>query len=511
MILKATEQTITQFRHWHRRAVIDIGSNSVRMVVYGGPDRSPISIFNEKTLCALGRREPETGALREEAMDEALETLARFRAVLARAGDPELTVFATAASREASNGPDFIERIRRLGFEPVVFTGEEEARFAALGVLSGDPSVLEADPERPNLCGDMGGGSLELSRFGTSFETPLQECVSLPLGPLRLMAECGPRVADAVSYTEDRIAEQPWLTDVKAGDLHAVGGAWRAIAKVHMARRSYPLQILHHYSMTAKDVIEICELLEHQSPAALENIPGVQKKRIDVLPHAAMVMKVVIQKTGARRLIVSSSGVREGVLFDRLPLAVQQRDPLIELAEEYASRYCPDPAFGEAAFAMSEGLFPEETKYERKLRQAACLLGDVAALHHPDMRADQACDMALRSPFIGIDHPRRVALALALYQRHKSKQSFPDSHVPMELVSEELRDRATAIGMMLRFAADFSPKSSLGIEGCSLKQSDGKLVFTAPESHAGLMGELPSKRLDVLAEFLGREKVVEFV
>jgi len=511
VILKAAEQTRTQFRHWHRRAVIDIGSNSVRMVVYGGPDRTPISIFNEKTLCGLGRRDPDTGALRDDAMEEALLTLARFKAVLSRYGDPDLTVFATAASREASNGPDFIARIEALGFQPEVISGEEEARFAALGVLSGDPGAVVCEPDRPHLCGDMGGGSLELTRFTDTFDEPLGDRVSLPLGPLRLMAECGPKVIDAVSFTEDRLSENAWLTEVKAGDLHAVGGAWRAIAKVHMARRNYPLQVLHHYTMSKDDTIEICELLEHQSAAALENIPGVQKKRIDVLPHAAMVMKVVMNMTKAQRLIVSSSGVREGVLFDKLPMDVRRRDPLIELAEEYALRYCPDPAFGETVFVMTNDLWPDESEQERRLRQAACLLSDVAALHHPDMRADQACDMALRSPFIGIDHPYRVALAMALYQRHKSKPSTPESHVPIQLVGEELQKRATGIGLMLRFAADFSPKSAEGIEGCTLAQVDDKLVFTAPELLAGLMGELASKRLDTLANFLGKQAVVEFV
>ena len=509
-MLTSLDETRTQFRHWHRRAVIDIGSNSVRLVIFGGPDRAPVSVFNEKTLCGLGRREPETGALREEAMDEALETLARFRAVLDRAGDPDLVVFATAASREASNGEAFIGKIRDLGFEPVVLTGEEEARFAALGVLAGDPGAVIPSGGRRHLCGDMGGGSLELTRFTEDFDDPIGERVSLPLGPLRLMAECGPKVIDAVRYTEDAIGTHDWLTADKSGDLHAVGGAWRAIAKVHMARRSYPLQVLHHYTMSREDTLEICELLEHQSTASLEIMPGVQKKRIDVLPHTAMVMKIVMKMTGAQRLIVSSSGVREGVMFDRLSAEERRLDPLIALAEEYALRYCPDPAFGEAVYRMTDDLWTEENDQERRLRQAACLLCDVAALHHPDMRAEQARDTALRSPFIGITHKSRIALAVALYQRHKGKPSVPDTGVPVDLLDDQMLERAQGIGMMLRFAADFSPKSAAGLEGCSLRQADNRLIFSAPQSHRGLMGELPSRRLEALANFLTKQAVVDF-
>ena len=494
-----------------RRAVIDIGSNSVRLVIYDGPLRAPLAVFNEKVLCGLGRREPGSNDLLPDAMASTLQTLERFTAVLDHAGNPELVAFATAAIREAGNGQEFVMEIRKTGINPVVLSGKEEARFAALGVYSGAPSIIDTgSPDRPHLCGDMGGGSLELTRYTTDRENPLAERISLPLGPLRLMAECGPDLKDAIPFVEKQLGKHDWLAKPKTETLYAVGGAWRAIAKVHMARRNYPLPILHHYQISRADAVDICALLERQSAASLASMDGVQTKRIETLPHAAMVMRLVIEHTRARRVIISSAGVREGVLFDGVPIEQKRQDPLITLATEYAQLYCPDPDFGQEAFRLTEGVIPDETAYERRIRQAACMMCDVAAYHHPDMRAAHASDMALRSPFTGIDHKGRVTLAAILYQRHCGKPSLMPGEVAEELLDDRMKQIIHITGLALRFAADFSPKITAGLDGCSFRLKDGVLTFQGPTRHAGLMGEVPRKRLANLAQELGVEAAVVF-
>ena len=483
----------------------------MRLVIYKGPLRTPLAIFNEKVLCGLGRRMDNQDMLLPDAMEEALAVLRRFAAVLEHAGNPDLTVFATAAIREAQNGPDLVAQIRELGFDPVVLSGEEEARIGAFGILAGSPSVVEeCDPERPHLCGDMGGGSLELTRFTNSINDPLAERVSLPLGPLRLIAAHGPKVADAAEAVRACLEQHEWLAKPKTTALFAVGGAWRAIAKVHMAMHDYPLPILHHYEISRAGALDVCELLERQSAASLLSMPGVQTKRIETLPHAAMVLRQVVQYTRARQIVISSSGVREGVLFEELPRKVRRRDPFLELAAEYARLYCPDQAFGPEVFRLTHGLIADETPYERRIRQAACLMADIAAYHHPDMRAAHASDMVLRSPFTGIDHKGRVTLSAALYQRHFGKPAMMPGEIVEELLDERLTHVAQVTGLALRFAADFSPKVQSGLAGCSFSLEKGKLLFQGPATHASLMGEVPQKRLAALAGLLEVEPVVEF-
>ncbi|WP_306253025.1 Ppx/GppA family phosphatase [Parvularcula sp. IMCC14364] len=491
----------------NRRAVIDIGSNSVRLVIYGGPQRTPLSFFNEKDLCGLGTL-GEDGALRRAAMDDALYVLERFSRLLREYGDLPVSTFATAAIREATNGVDFIQEICALGLSPIILSGEEEAKYAALGVISGTPAAAtRAESGTLNLCGDMGGGSLELTRFSDDAEKPLRDRVSLSLGPLRLISKFGQNPADAESHVTDVLSSLDWLSAVNAGALYAVGGAWRAIAKIHMAKTEYPLPILHQYQIVRSEILDLCGLIERQGPLSLEKMPGVQKKRINTLPHAAMVMRKVLERTQVEKLVISSCGVREGILFNSLSMDTRRQDPLLTLAREYARRYAPDPAFGEAAFELTHGLFKDETAAERKIRQAACIMCDLAALHHPDMRARHASDIILHSPLTGLDHQSRVAISATLYFRHRSKANVWPGHIPETLLSgaPRLKNLAVRLGMALRFASDFSAGSTQIISACSFHSEGDDLVFLAPSELSSLEGYTPSKRLNALAAQLHQD------
>ncbi|MCI5048546.1 MAG: Ppx/GppA family phosphatase [Aquisalinus sp.] len=491
----------------NRRAVIDIGSNSVRLVMYGGPQRTPLSFFNEKDLCGLGTLD-EDGALRREAMDNALYVLERFNRLLKEYGDLPVSTFATAAIREATNGHDFIQEICDLGLSPIILSGEEEAKYAALGVIGGTPeAVSRQDSGHYNLCGDMGGGSLELTRFSDDMDKPLLDRVSLSLGPLRLISMFGDSPAQAEHHVTDILNSLDWLSSGTAATLYAVGGAWRAIAKIHMAKMDYALPILHQYEIGQSDILGLCALIERQGPLSLEKMPGVQKKRLNTLPHAAMVMRKVLEKTQAGKLVVSSGGVREGILFNSLSAETRRQDPLLTMAREYARRYAPDPAFGEAVFELTHELFTEETEQERRIRQAACIMCDLAALHHPDMRARHASDIILHSPLTGIDHQARVALAATLYFRYRGKASAWPNHIPESLLSRtpRLKNLAVRLGMALRFAADFSSGSTQIINSCRFQIQGHDLICRAPSGLSALEGYTPGKRLNALAVQLQKD------
>lgn len=472
-----------------RQAVVDIGSNSVRLVIYEGPHRAPMPICNEKALCGLGRDPAADGMLNPAAADYALATLRRFRSLLDEHGAPPTQVIATAAVREAKDGAAFVAKIRELGFEAEIIGGGQEAQLAALGVVS-------CEPNASGLVGDMGGGSLELVALS---EGAVQENISLSIGPLKLMQACGERASDAPKMIEAALQEVDWLRAGRFHTLYSVGGAWRALARIHMRIRSYPLSVLHHYEFSRADALDVCDLVAKQSRRSLLEIPGIPHRRLDTLPYAAMVFKAVLLKCGIERVMVSAGGVREGLLYSELSEEEKKLDPLFEGARFFANRLSPEPAIGEAVASLTDTLFANETPSERRIRLATCILSDIGAYFHPDLRAMQAFEMALHAPFYAITHRERLQIAVALHSRHDGKPpSSADEHL-LGLISPEERLWAVRLGLAMRFAGALAPKAPAALAGASLVVEDKKLIFRAPQDRLPLMGELPRKRLSALA------------
>ena len=471
------------------QAVVDIGSNSVRLVVYSGPRRAPIAICNEKALCGLGRDITDEGRLNPDAVDDAIATLTRFRRVLDEYGRPPVHAIATAAVREAKDGKKFVAAVSRLGFDVSIISGAEEAQLAALGVVSFEPGAT-------GLVGDMGGGSLELVSLKSGVA---EQNTSLPIGPFNVMRAAKDSPGAAKKMIEKELDNVKFLNGDAYDVLYAVGGAWRAVARIHMRLRSYPLSVLHHYEMTTAQAIEICDLVSRQSRRSLEDIPGIPRRRLDTLPYAAMVMRSVLARTDAKNVIVSSGGVREGLLYQDLAKSERKADPLIAACRFFAERLAPAPDYGDAVNAVVAPLFAGETKSERRLREATCLLIDIGAYFHPDLRALQAFDAALSAPFVGVSHEERVAAALALYRRHEGRAAdLPDTQA-IGLLSWDAQQKALRLGLAMRFVAALAPKLSAPLRDCRLELDGDRLVFRAPADREALMGETPRKRFASLA------------
>jgi exopolyphosphatase/guanosine-5'-triphosphate,3'-diphosphate pyrophosphatase len=480
-----------------RQAVIDVGSNSVRLVIYEGPARAPFPICNEKALCGLGRDMGPGGRLDAGAVDGALDTLRRFRRLIAEHGDPPTRVFATAAVREAADGPEFVRAIDALGFSTDVIDGAEEARLAAYGVVSYEPAAT-------GLVGDMGGGSLELVQLA---EGELRDSASLSIGPLRLIQQSGGKMSAAADLVRRALAEVSWLSAPGPARLYAVGGAWRAVARIEMRIRKYPLPVLHHFEFTRSEALDVCDLVARQSKRSLEEIPGLPRRRLDTLPFAALVLKSVLERTKIERVVVSAGGVREGLLYRALDPASRAIDPLLEGARFFAERLAPEAEMGAAAEALTDALFIDETPATRRVRRATCALIDVAAYFHPDLRGRQAFDTALRAPFYGVTHRERIAIALALFTRHEGRVAGAPDPAVVALLPDEERGRAMRLGQALRFAAALAPKAPHALAGARLEHEGDTLVFRAPERARALMGETPRKRLETLAEEFGARAI----
>ncbi len=316
----ATDRTSRSRREPDPVAIVDIGSNSVRLVVYEAPRRSPTPFYNEKVLCGLGRSLETTGQLGEESVMRALAALRRFRAVAKRLGAKGLNVIATAAAREAENGADFIARAEDIcGCSISVLSGRHEAKFAARGVIAGIQNVN-------GLAGDLGGGSLELIDIK---DRRLVGGITLPLGSLRLIDLSGGDLAAARSFVDEQLDRADWLSKGTGRPFYAVGGTWRAFARLHMEQTRYPLRVMHDYRMSIDEALKFAHLLDHLSPFSPEGIDDVSSARRETVPYGALVLERLIPRVRPSELVFSAFGVREGMLYSLISKAERRRDPLL--------------------------------------------------------------------------------------------------------------------------------------------------------------------------------------
>jgi exopolyphosphatase / guanosine-5'-triphosphate,3'-diphosphate pyrophosphatase len=483
-------------------AVVDIGSNSVRLVVYDGLRRSPTPFFNEKVLCGLGKGVAITGRLNEAAVARALAALRRFKALRKQIGCREVFAVATAAAREAANGAEFITAAEKaLGAGIQVLTGKEEARYAALGVIAGVP---EAD----GIVGDLGGGSLELIDVK---DGKLNDGVTLPLGPLRLIDMSGDDMKRARKIVDEYLNQASVLKALKGRTFYAVGGTWRNVARMHMSHVHYPLHVLHQYTMSRQQASSMSELVSGLSAAALKDVRDVSKSRTETLPYGAMVLERVLELGKARDVACSVYGVREGFLYAKLPRKKMKSDALLSSCWDFARRYARSPQHELELCDWTDQIFNEngikENEEEQRLRYAACLLADIGWRAHPDYRADRSLGMISQAAFVGVDHPGRVFLALTIFYRYEGEVMKDDL---TRLLDENHMERAHLLSSVFRLAYILSaampgmlPKIKLQLLG------NKELVLSLPTKLQDLMGERVEKRLASLAFEIGRTPRVQ--
>jgi len=476
-----------------RIGVIDLGSNSIRLVVYERQGRSPLPVFNEKVLCGLGRGLERTGRLNPDGVRLALENIARFARIAEGMALRRLDVLATAAARDAADGAAFVAEIGRLvGREVRLLDGTEEARLSALGVVSGMPDAT-------GLMGDLGGGSLELvalDRGGLGAEQP-----TLPLGPLRLMETEEGRRSALVKYIDRHLDQHPWIGQAAGRDFYPVGGSWRALAKAYMEQVKHPLHIIHHYTVDAGAMRDFAELVSRQSKSSLERAAGVSKRRSDTLPYAALVLERLLRRARPARVVFSAYGLREGFLYDQLPPEERGRDPLLSACEDHARRIGRfEPS--RALINWTAPLFAGEDRTTERLRIAACMLSDLGWSDHPDYRAEHAFLRALRMPYGGIDHSERAFLGLALYGRYTGRFDDPILAPARDLTTEAQRRRALVLGLTLRLAHTLTGGVVALLEQAPLRLVGNRLELTLPGDAADLTGDVVQRRLDALANAL---------
>jgi exopolyphosphatase/guanosine-5'-triphosphate,3'-diphosphate pyrophosphatase len=473
-------------------AIIDIGSNSVRLVVYAGPARIPSIIFNEKVMAGLGEGMARTGELSEASQERAISALRRFHILTRQMNVESYRVVATAAVRDASNGTHFLKRVRQIGFSPEVLSGEEEGVMAGQGVLS-------AIPDADGIVGDLGGGSLELVDIAGG---KIRRSASLPFGVLRidsLLAKGGE--AGLAKKVAKAIEDCGFRKGARKRPFYMVGGSWRALARLDMLLGEYPLPIVHEYSMRSDRPAELQQSIRGVERLALKNIASLSVSRVPTLPGASLLLKLVVDELKPSHLVVSSFGIREGLLYDGLDARTRARDPLLDAAREAGRGRGRFAEHGALLDRWIAPIFQDDLPFAR-LRLAACLLADVAWQAHPDFRAERGVDMALHGNWVGVDGAGRVMMAQALFSNFGGGRDFQDHDVAGLCTPDELA-RAALWGLAMRLGQRLSGGVAAALERSALRISGGSLQLSLKKSDEALFGETVERRLKTLAGAMG--------
>jgi exopolyphosphatase/guanosine-5'-triphosphate,3'-diphosphate pyrophosphatase len=489
----------------HKRAssiaVIDIGSNSVRLVVYEAMARNLVTIFNEKALCGLGREVQSTGLLAPDAVAKALISLRRFRALCRIQKVGRVYAIATAACRDASNGADFIAKAERICGAPIqILSGPREAKLSALGVVSG---VHNPD----GIVGDLGGGSLELIDVHGN---RVRSGVTLPLGSLALQDLAHKSLKRAERIVKNELSDVAQLKAGRGRTFYAVGGTWRALARIHIVQSGYPLRVMHGYSIPAADALDFAQRLRRLAAAnMLANIEIVADARRPLLTYAALVLEYIIRVARPKTIVFSTFGVREGLLYEKLPQSERARDGFICAARMLNGLLSRSARHAEELVSWTDRLVRvvrlRETEEDRRLRHAACLLSDIGWRVHPDHRGEETLSLITNGNFGSISHQGRAFVALSVFYRYAglSEENEPPALV-RELVPPAMDERARILGAAFRVAHLISAARTGVLPSTHFRGRGRKLMLVFEHRMVDLVADRVGSRFKQLARLVGR-------
>ncbi|MEH6756269.1 MAG: Ppx/GppA family phosphatase [Parasphingorhabdus sp.] len=479
-----------------RTAIVDIGSNSIRLVVYQGPTRVPAILFNEKVMAGLGKALATTGSITDESMALAEKALERFHRLCLQMEVDSIACFATAAVRDASNGTELLRLAAEIGFDTKVLGGEEEAELAGLGVISAIPTAR-------GIVGDLGGGSLELALIDNG---KVLERQSFPLGVLRV-AELRSKGKDQLKRQVRKMLKKTgWDENAQGLPFYLVGGSWRSLARLDMFDSGYPLPVIHHYEMQPQRARRLVSQLARLNKATLKAVPGLSTSRIPTLADAAWLLSFIVRYLGSSSMIVSAYGVREGLLFRNLTKLEARRDPLLVATESSGAAQSRFPANSKLLGKWIAPIFSEDPPEWQRIRQAACNLGDVAWRANPNFRAERGLVMGLHGNWIGITGAEREMLGQALFTSFGGGSTiFPGGG---KLASEQATQRAICWGLAMRMGQRLSGGTRNPLEQTQLRKIEGRLEIIMADDMRGLYGDAVAKRHLQLANMLDLEPVV---
>ena len=475
-----------------KRAIIDIGSNTIRLVVYNGPPRAPIVLLNEKVTPRLGRDVEKTGALAEDSMEMALDALARYAALLEMLEVSNVQAVATAAVRDAENGLAFLNKVRSFGLKPKLISGEEEARISALGVVSAFPGAT-------GVCGDLGGGSLELTRVENGEP---QRSITMPLGTLRLPPLRTEGEEAFAKTIRKRLKSNDWK-EGKGEPFYIAGGSWRALAIYAMSKLDWPLDDPHDFELSAKNARALCDELLADGPKA--DTSRISSSRLETMPDAAALLRELIDRTKPSRIVFSSWGLREGLLYDDLPDDIRAEDPMLAGVTEFATGYAVSPDQARQVDTWIATALPCN-KGDERLRLAATMLSLATMRGEPNMRAEQAMNWALRKRWIGLDARGRAMIAMAVLANSNNLGTHPELE---RLASKADLAIGATWGLGVRLCRKLTWCAEQALQGTELRREKKRLVLAFADEASDLCSPSVIKNLKRLADWMELDWALE--
>jgi exopolyphosphatase/guanosine-5'-triphosphate,3'-diphosphate pyrophosphatase len=337
--------------------------------------------------------------------------------------------------------------------------------------------------------------------------------MTLPLGGLALQDIAGKSIKKAERLVEDAFADLDILHDGEERTFYAVGGTWRALARLHMWQTGYPFHVMHNYRISAREALEFSRLVHRVDTETLSKIEVVNAARRPLLAYAALVLENLVRTIKPKEVIISVLGVREGLLYSLLSARERARDPLIAAAADLNVLRSRSPRHGEELiawtdrFMASSGL--EESTDERRLRHAACLLGDIGWRAHPDYRGEQSMNIIAHGACVGVDHPGRAYLGLSVYFRHAGLSEEDMPWRIRELATPRMLDRARVLGAAMRVAYILTAGQGGVLPKTPMQVKRGRLALRLPGRFASLASDRLYGRLRQLARLVGREPAIE--
>ena len=486
-----------------RLGVLDIGSNSVRLVIYELYGAHFTPIYNEKILAGLGRDLNQTGKLSETGKATALAALKRFKHIAESQKLSSMLIGATAALRVASDAPDFIETVKNeTGFDINPVSGKEEARLTAMGLIA-------AQPRAQGLAADLGGASLELVGVQNN---KAQTGASLPLGPFEVI---GKNLSGFIDYDDEAlhktVSEHLDEIDLKKFEgqaLYLIGGAWRNLASVHQEKMNYPLRILQSYELSTSDAITLAQWAYKDGRESVLNWPGMRSRRAETLPYCGYLLSRLIEYLKPKNIIISQTGLREGLIYDSLSPALKNRNSLFDGCRDLARGNLQAVHFGEPLYKFLENsaeIFPVsfDRDNENRLRKAACFLAGFGKGFHPDYRAALVFDDVLYAPIAALTHKERIYLALILYRSYTSKSLSESRQKIVNLLSETEQRTARIYGTAMRVGIVASGRSVDLLPAMTLDIHDGRISLKFAPEFSALYSSRVKYRLKKLAQIGG--------
>lgn len=460
--------------------------------MFDGPSRAPSVLFNEKVMAGLGRGVVSNGELDSKAVASTLKTLSRFRYLSSLMGVEHPITVATAAVRQASNRGDFLNAIAAIGLPAELLSGDEEAQAAGFGVISGFENAH-------GIVGDLGGGSLELARVenGQVFERE-----SFPLGVLRLGAIRDTGATELGKQVKKMLKATGWAALGRGLPFYLVGGSWRSLAKIHMYLARYPLPIVHHYSMPPQAPGSLIRAVKRLDRNLLKEKNIVTSARYPAMADAAALLAVLTSLIQPRSLVVSATGLREGLHYRELSPRERLLDPLIEAARSEGDLQGRFPGHGDLLDRWIAPLFGDEPPGDRRLRLAACLLGDIGWAANPDFRAERGLEVALHGNWLGLDSRGRAMIGQALFSAFGGGVDRPA--ILQKLATTEDLMRAQNWGLAMRLGQRLSGGIAGPLEISRLAIKGEKLVLSLAGETELLLGEAVERRHRQLAAILGK-------